>query len=67
MRFEIRALGPNGIVLIALDAADKTSALALAEAQGLAVLSARPRRRIGRMLVAGVKPRSTSMQPLSAG
>jgi general secretion pathway protein F len=47
MQFEIRALkGSEGLVLIALDATDKASALAQAQAQGLAVLSARPKRRI---------------------
>jgi len=45
MRFEIRALKANeGIVSLAFDAADEASALDQARTQGLAVLSARPRR-----------------------
>jgi len=45
MQFEIRALkGAEGLVTVALDAPDETSALDQARAQGLAVLSARPRR-----------------------
>jgi len=45
MQFEIRALrGAEGLVTVALEAPDETSALEQARAQGLAVLSARPRR-----------------------
>ena len=45
MQFEIRALkGAEGLVSVALEAPDETSALEQARAQGLAVLSARPRR-----------------------
>ena len=45
MQFEIRALrGAEGLVTLALEAPDETSALEQARAQGLAVLSARPRR-----------------------
>jgi len=45
MQFEIRALkGAEGLVTVALEAPDETSALDQARAQGLAVLSARPRR-----------------------
>jgi len=48
MRFEVRALKANeGIVSIALDATDEASAVEQARAQGLAVLSARPRRTFG--------------------
>src|SRR5688500_412479 len=48
MQFDIRALkGAEGLVHVRLDAADEASALAQARAQGLAVLSARPRRHIG--------------------
>jgi general secretion pathway protein F len=45
MQYEIRALkGAEGLVTVALEAPDETSALEQARAQGLAVLSARPRR-----------------------
>ena len=45
MQYEIRALkGAEGLVTLALEAPDETSALEQARAQGLAVLSARPRR-----------------------
>ena len=45
MHFEIRALrGAEGLVTVSLDAADEAAALEQARAQGLAVLSARPRR-----------------------
>jgi general secretion pathway protein F len=45
MQFEIRALkGAEGLVTVALEAPDEVSALEQARAQGLAVLSARPRR-----------------------
>jgi len=45
MEFEIRALrGAEGLVTVALEAPDEISALEQARAQGLAVLSARPRR-----------------------
>ncbi len=45
MQFEIRALrGAEGLVTVSLEAPDETSALEQARAQGLAVLSARPRR-----------------------
>jgi general secretion pathway protein F len=45
MRFEIRALrGAEGLVTVALEAPDEVSALEQARGQGLAVLSARPRR-----------------------
>jgi general secretion pathway protein F len=45
MRFEVRGLKANeGVVALALDAPDEASARAIARAQGLAVLSARPRR-----------------------
>jgi general secretion pathway protein F len=45
MQFEIRALrGAEGLVTVSLEAPDEPSALEQARAQGLAVLSARPRR-----------------------
>jgi general secretion pathway protein F len=45
MQFEIRALrGAEGLITVSLEAPDETSALEQARAQGLAVLSARPRR-----------------------
>jgi general secretion pathway protein F len=45
MKYEIRALkGAEGLVTLALEATDETSALEQARAQGLAVLSARPQR-----------------------
>jgi general secretion pathway protein F len=45
MEFEIRALrGAEGLVTVALEAPDEISALEQARAQGLSVLSARPRR-----------------------
>jgi general secretion pathway protein F len=45
MRFEIRALrGAEGLITVSVEAPDETSALEQARAQGLAVLSARPRR-----------------------
>jgi general secretion pathway protein F len=45
MKYEIRALkGAEGLVTLALEAPDETSALEQARAQGLAVLSARPQR-----------------------
>jgi general secretion pathway protein F len=45
MQFEIRALrGAEGLVTVSLEAPDEISALEQARAQGLAVLSARPRR-----------------------
>jgi general secretion pathway protein F len=45
MRFEVRALKANeGVVSLAFEAADEASALEQARAQGLAVLSARPKR-----------------------
>jgi general secretion pathway protein F len=45
MRFEIRALrGAEGLTTVSVEAPDETSALEQARAQGLAVLSARPRR-----------------------
>jgi general secretion pathway protein F len=50
MQYEIRALkGAEGLVTLALDAPDETSALEQARAQGLAVLSARPRRALPRL------------------
>ena len=50
MQFEIRALkGAEGLVSVALEAPDETSALEQARAQGLAVLSARPRRGLPRL------------------
>lgn len=45
MQFEIRGLkGAQGVVSVSINAIDETSALALARAQGLAVLSIRGRR-----------------------
>lgn len=45
MQFEIRGLkGAQGVVSVSVNAIDETSALALARAQGLAVLSVRSRR-----------------------
>ncbi len=45
MQFEIRGLkGAQGVVSVSVNAIDETSALALARAQGLAVLSVRGRR-----------------------
>jgi general secretion pathway protein F len=45
MRYEVRALKAHeGIVSIAIDATDEASAIEQARVQGLAVLSARPRR-----------------------
>jgi len=45
MRFEVRALkGSEGLVSLTLEAPDAASAVAQAQASGMAVLSARPRR-----------------------
>jgi general secretion pathway protein F len=49
MQYEIRALrGAEGLVTLSLEAPDETTALEQARAQGLAVLSARPRRALPR-------------------
>lgn len=49
MQYEIRALrGAEGLVTVSLEAPDEPSALEQARAQGLAVLSARPRRALRR-------------------
>ncbi len=50
MQFEVRALKANqGVVSLAIDALDETAATEQVRAQGLAVLSARPRRAMTRL------------------
>ena len=51
MRVEVRAFKPqHGVVALVLDAADVASAAEQVRAQGLAVLTAQPQRRIGSVL-----------------